>query len=227
MQLENHISPSLICMDVCNLERDIKELEAGGIRMLHVDIVDGYFSPSMPMGLDVVRAVRKRTDLLFDSHVMAVENEFFLDQLLDIGVYQLCFQVETERHICRRLTAIKSKGVRAGVALSPATPLASIEYALDLCDFVLLMRINPGFAGFGGESDYAFMNRKIGDLKAMIDERGLDTRITLDGRVRTADIPNLMRLGADLFVAGTASLFKSGFSLKENIDRLRGELAEA
>lgn len=227
MKLADHISPSLICTDLCNIERDVKTLQAGGIGMLHVDIVDGYFSPSMPMGLDVVRKVRGVTDMLFDSHIMAVDNTYFLEELVDIGVWQLCFQAETERHICRRLTFLKNKGVRAGVALTPATPLNVLEYALELCDFVLLMRINPGFAGFGGESDYPFMNRKIRDLKDMINTRGLDCKIELDGRVRTEDIGALRRLGADIFVAGTACLFKKGRSLEENIAVLADELRDA
>lgn len=225
MNMAEHISPSLICTDLCNIERDVTALKAGGIRMLHVDIVDGYFSPSMPMGLDVVRKVRGVTDMLFDAHIMAADNTYFLEELVDIGVWQLCFQAETEKHICRRLSFLKNKGVRAGVALTPATPLDCLEYALELCDFVLLMRINPGFAGFGGEAEYPFMNRKIRALKAMIDARNLDVKIELDGRVRTEDIGALHALGADIFVAGTGCLFKSGNPLARNIEILAQELA--
>lgn len=219
-----HISPSLICMDLCNLERDVRLLEAGGIRLLHVDIVDGYFSPSMPMGLDVIRQVRKKTDLLFDAHVMAVDNDFFLNELLDIGVHRICFQAESERHIARKLSMIRNRGARAGLALSPATPLSCLEYVLDLCDFVLLMMINPGFASFGGETRYDFMLRKIADLKAMIDDRRAPVEIELDGRVKTADLPDLMRAGAELFVAGTGCLFIPGRPLEENIRLLKAEL---
>ena len=220
------ISPSLICMDLCNLERDVGILERAGFGMLHVDIVDGYFSPSMPMGLDVIRQLRKKTALPFDSHVMAMENDYIVEQLLDIGVSTLCFQMETERHVARRLSQIKKAGVKSGVALTPATPPCAVEYALDLCDFVLLMMINPGYAGYGGESRYEFMPRKITELRRMIESRGLDVRIELDGRVATADLPMLSHAGADIFVAGTACLFAGNATLTENVESFKKEIQD-
>ncbi|MCC8180137.1 MAG: ribulose-phosphate 3-epimerase [Planctomycetes bacterium] len=220
------ISPSLICMDLCNLERDVKTLENAGLSMLHVDIVDGYFSPSMPMGLDVVRQLRSKTALPFDCHVMAVDNNYIMEQLLDIGVSTLCFQVETERHIAKKLSIIKNAGVKPGLALSPATPLSSLEYALELCDFVLLMMINPGYAGYGGEARYDFMVRKISDLRQMIEQRGLNIDIELDGRVATRDLPMLRKAGADIFVAGTSCLFSSDAPLAENIELFKKQIAD-
>lgn len=219
------ISPSLICMDLCNLERDVKILEEAGLSMLHVDIVDGYFSPSLPMGLDVVRQLRKKTRLSFDSHVMAMENGYIVDQLVDIGVSSLCFQVETERHIARRLGQLRKSGVRPGVALAPATPLTALDYALELCDFVLLMMINPGYAGHGGEARYDFMLGKIGDLKRVILERGLDVRIELDGRVRTEDLKELRAAGGDVFVAGSSCFFSGDRPLAENIRLFKERIA--
>lgn len=219
------MSPSLICMDLCNLERDVRVLEEAGVAMLHVDIVDGYFSPSLPMGLDVIRQLRKRTDLPFDSHVMAMENDYIVDQLVDIGVSSLCFQVETERHLARRLSQLRKNGVRPGLALSPATPLTTLEYALELCDFVLLMMINPGYAGYGGEARYDFVLRKIGDLKTMIRERGLDVKIELDGRVRTEDLKELRAAGGDIFVAGTSCFFSGDRPLAENIRLFKERIA--
>lgn len=226
MGMLKRISPSLICMDLCNLERDVGVLEKAGFAMLHVDIVDGYFSPSMPMGLDVVRQLRKKTGLLFDAHVMAAENDYFLEQLLDIGVDSLCFHVETERHIAKNLSRIRARGVKAGLALSPGTPLVVLEYALELCDFILLMRINPGYAAFGNESRYDFMDRKISDLKAMIENRGLAAVIELDGRVATSELPRLRELGADIFVGGTSCLFSGSALLEENIGKFKQELAK-
>jgi Pentose-5-phosphate-3-epimerase len=220
------ISPSVICMDLCNLERDVRLLEQAGITMLHVDIVDGYFSPSMPMGLDVVRQLRKKTELPFDAHVMAMENDYFVEQLLDIGVSNLCFHVETERHIAKKLSQIRGHGVKAGLALSPGTPLSVLEYAIELCDFVMLMRINPGFASFGGETRYEFMDQKIRDLKAMIEKRNLLVNIELDGRVATSELSMLRGMGADVFVAGTSCLFSASRSLEENLRIFTQELAE-
>ncbi len=219
------ISPSLICMDLCNLERDVNLLEEAGITMLHVDIVDGYFSHSMPMGVDVIRQLRKKTQLPFDAHVMAMENDYFVEQLLDIGVSNLCVQVETERHVAKKLSQIRAHGVKAGLALSPGTPLSVLEYAIELCDFVLLMRINPGYAGYGNESRYEFMDQKIRDLKAMIEKRNLVVNIELDGRVATRELPMLRGLGGDVFVAGTSCLFAGTGSLEEKIRVFKQELA--
>ena len=128
------LSPSLICLDLCNLERDVKTLEETGIQMLHIDILDGHFSPSMPLGLDTVRQLRARTDLQFDCHVMVTEQDYFIDELLDIGVEQIVFHGETQPHIDGMLNRIHDRGVRAGVALRPATPLSELEYVLEKCD---------------------------------------------------------------------------------------------
>lgn len=125
------LSPSLICLDMCNLEREVKTLEKAGIKMLHVDILDGHFSPSMPLGLDTVRQLRAKTDMFFDCHVMVTEQDYFVDELLDIGVDQIVFHGETQPHIDGMLNRIHAKGVKAGVALKPATPLSELEYVLD------------------------------------------------------------------------------------------------
>ncbi len=120
-------SPSLICFDLCNLERDVHLLDASGIELLHVDILDGHFSPSLPLGLETVRQLRQKTKLQFDVHLMATANENFVDELLDIGVQQLIFHVETEPHVDNLLNKIKSRNVRAGVALKPGTPVSVLD----------------------------------------------------------------------------------------------------
>ena len=177
------ISPSLICLDMCNLESQIRILEQSGINVLHVDILDGHFSPSMPLGLDTVRQLRQKTDMFFDCHVMVENQDFFVDELLDIGVQQIVFHAETQPHIDGMINRIHAKGVKAGIALKPSTPLSTVEYVLDKCDSVLLMLINPGYAFLKGEKQVAYADRKIRQLRQMIDERGLDTKIELDGRI--------------------------------------------
>ena len=219
--MNESITPSLICSDLCNPEASVKALEETGCQMLHVDILDGYFSPSMPLGLDTVRQLRKKTSLAFDAHVMAVDNTFFMEELADIGVHRMCFQVETERHISHKLTWLREKGIKAGVALAPATPVSVLEYVLEQCDFVLLMMINPGYASSAKESVRDSLKKKVGDLHAMIAERGLPTTITIDGRTYLDAIPGYAAAGASTFVAGTSSLFrKNGLSLKENYQAL-------
>ena len=200
------ISPSLICLDMCNLESQIRILEKSGIKMLHVDILDGHFSPSMPLGLDTVRQLRAKTNLEFDCHVMVTEQDYFVNELLDIGVQQLIFHAETQPHIDGMLNRIHAKGVRAGVALKPSTPLNVLEYVIEKCDTVLLMLINPGYAFVKGEKQTVYAERKIKDLRKMIKSRGLDTKIELDGRISSQNIEDWGADLADIFVTGSTCL---------------------
>ena len=201
-------TPSLITLDLCNLESQVRVLEKEGIEMLHVDILDGHFSPSMPLGLDTVRQLRDKTDLAFDCHVMVTEQDYFVNELLDIGVQQIVFHAETQPHIDGMLNRIHEKGVRAGVALKPATPLCVLEYVLEKCDTVLLMLINPGYAFVKGEQPVPYGGRKIRELKKMIGERGLDTKISLDGRISPEVVRTYGKDLADQFVIGSTCLKK-------------------
>lgn len=218
-------SPSLICLDLCNLESQARILEAGGVEMLHVDILDGHFSPSMPLGLDTVRQLRGKTDLAFDCHLMVTEQDYFVDELLDIGVQQIVFHAETQPHIDGMLNRIHAKGVRAGVALKPATPLSTLEYVLEKCDTVLLMLINPGYAFSKGEKQVAYGARKIAELRRMIEARGLETKIELDGRVSPDNIRAYGKGLADTFVVGSTCIRRAELarSLAE-LDALRNEI---
>lgn len=212
------LSPSLICLDMCNLESQVRALEAGGVEMLHVDILDGHFSPSMPLGLDTVRQLRAKTNLAFDCHVMVTAQDYFVDELLDIGVEQIVFHAETQPHIDGMLNRIHARGVRAGVALKPATPLNTLEYVLEKCDTVLLMLINPGYAFVKGEKQVTYADRKIRELRAMIDSRGLDTKIELDGRISPQNLRDWGGGAADIFVAGSTCLDRA--ALGESLGRL-------
>ena len=219
------ISPSLICLDMCNLESQVRILEKSGISMLHVDILDGHFSPSMPLGLDTVRQLRAQTNLAFDCHVMVTEQDYFVDELLDIGVQQLVFHAETQPHIDGMLNRIHARGVRAGVALKPSTPLSVLEYVLEKCDSVLLMLINPGYAFVKGEKQTVYAERKIKDLRKMIDERGLNTKIELDGRISLENIQNWGGGLADIFVTGSTCLKRDDLEGSFNtINELRRNL---
>lgn len=202
------LSPSLICLDMCNLEREVKTLEKAGIKVLHVDILDGHFSPSMPLGLDTVRQLRAKTDMFFDCHVMVTEQDYFVDELLDIGVDQIVFHGETQPHIDGMLNRIHAKGVKAGVALKPATPLSELEYVLDKCDTVLLMLINPGYAFVKGEKQVTYADRKIRELRKMITDRGLKTKIEVDGRISPDNIRTYGKSDVDIFVTGSTCIKK-------------------
>ena len=219
------ISPSLICLDMCNLESQIRILEQSGIQVLHVDILDGHFSPSMPLGLDTVRQLRQKTDMFFDCHVMVENQDFFVDELLDIGVQQIVFHAETQPHIDGMINRIHAKGVKAGIALKPSTPLSTVEYVLDKCDSVLLMLINQGYAFLKGEKQVAYADRKIRQLRQMINERGLDTKIELDGRISPDNIRTYGKNLADVFVTGTTCLDRNDLSGSfARLEQLRREI---
>jgi ribulose-phosphate 3-epimerase len=214
------LSPSLICLDMCNLQAQAETLERAGTGVLHVDIIDGYFSPSLPLGLETVKQLKNRTSMLFDAHVMATANDYFVDELLDIGAAQIVFHIETEPHADHQLKKIKERGVRAGVALKPATPLSELEYVLEYCDSVLLMLINPGYAWSAYERQVPYAERKIKSLAAMIRERGLNTGIIVDGRVSLQNVADFTVLGVSQFVLGSTCLKPD--DLPGGMEKLRG-----
>ncbi|MDR1133895.1 MAG: ribulose-phosphate 3-epimerase [Synergistaceae bacterium] len=213
------LSPSLICLDMCNLQSQAETLERAGTDVLHADIIDGHFSPSLPLGLETVRQLKSRTGMQLDSHVMATENDYFVDELLDIGAAQIVFHIETEPHADHQLKKIKERGVRAGVALKPATPLRELEYILEYCDSVLLMLINPGYAWSAYERQVPYAERKIKSLADMIRERGLNTGIIVDGRVSLQNVADFTALGASQFVLGSTCLKHD--DLRGGMEKLR------
>ncbi len=219
------LSPSLICLDMCNLEKEVKILESAGIKMLHVDILDGHFSPSMPLGLDTVRQLRAKTNLFFDCHVMVTEQDFFVDELLDIGVDQIVFHGETQPHIDGMINRIHERGVKAGVALKPSTSLTELEYVLEKCDTVLLMLINPGYAFVKGEKQVVYADRKIRELRKLIRERGLSTKIEIDGRISPQNIQTYGKEDVDIFVTGSTCIKKDNLQQSlEDLMKLRNSV---
>lgn len=188
------------------LEQQIRELEDSGIEMLHIDILDGYFSPSMPLGFEVIKQLRQITDLEFDCHLMVEKQEYFVNELLNIGVQQIVFHAEVCEHVDGMLNTIRSAGVRTGVALKPSTSLNTLDYVIEKCDAVLLMLINPGYASSAHESQVSYADKKIKDLRTMINERNLDTKIEIDGRISFANIEKYGKGDVDLFVCGTTCL---------------------
>ena len=214
------LSPSLMCMDLCNLEDSVNEISKLDIDMLHIDIIDGYFSPSMPISINMVRGLRKITNIPFDIHLMVKKNDFFIKEFIDIGVQYLCFQYESENHIDLQLNHIRNCGIKAGIALTPATPISVLEYVIEKCDFVLLMIINPGYAENNTEKQVSYAYRKIQDCKSFIDIKGLDVSIEVDGRVSIDSIPYLIEAGADTLVLGNTSLFSGKKNVNENMKQI-------
>lgn len=210
------ISPSVMCADLVNLENSIKELEAIGVDSLHIDLIDGLFSPSMPLGIDTVKKLRKITNMEFDVHIMSMNNELFINEMLDIGAESITFHYESSFHTDRLINLVKRSGAKVGVALNPATSLSVLDYILPQCDSILLMLINPGFATDKGEKQVSYADKKVKDLSELIRKNNLDVKIQVDGRVSLETIPKLVSAGADSLVVGSTSLFIPGNTISEN-----------
>ena len=203
------LEPSVICCDLCNLEADVNRLKAAGVSALHIDVLDGAFSPSLPVGLDTFIELSKRVDLPFDVHVMSNNNEWFIDKCIEMNPARICFQCEGERHIARMVSKIRAAGISPGLAFAPSTDLSAGGYALHDCDYILLMRIEPGYASVKNEKKFSFMRQKIQDARRRLDEIRTGMGIVIDGRVSFEDIPELISDGADTLVCGSKSIFAS------------------
>ena len=217
------ISPSLMCADLCNAEDAVEELRTLGVDMLHFDIMDARFTSNLPLGLELMRQLRRRTALPFDVHLMVEDNEFFVNEVLRIGVWQLSVHAESATHLDRILGMIRETGTKAGVALNPATPIDHLEYVLEKLDFVMLMTVNPGFSG-QRLVDSAF--RKIRTCRTFLAERGLPIPIEVDGNVSFQNIPAMVASGAETLVCGSSSLFSAASSLSDSMSRLRASIAD-
>jgi ribulose-phosphate 3-epimerase len=213
------ISPSMMCVDALNLEAELRRVETLGIDMLHMDVMDARFVPNMPLGLGVLERLRAKTKLPIDVHLMVADNDFFIDLLRDCRVDRISVHVESCQHLDRTLARIRESGPQAGAALNPTTPLSAIEFALERLDYVLIMTVNPGFAG---QKMTPASIRKIADCRRWLDDRGYrHLPIQVDGNVSFENIPAMVAAGAANLVAGTSSIFHGSAGWGENMARMR------
>ncbi len=195
------LAPSILSADFTRLAEEIHAVKEGGATVLHVDVMDGRFVPNITIGLPVVRSIRKITDLTIDCHLMISEPGVYAVEFVKAGANMVSVHVEADVHLHRTLTAIREAGGQSGIAINPATPLVSIEEALPFADFILLMSVNPGF---GGQKFIHTVIDKLRRLRRMIDERGLLTRIEIDGGIDAGNIKKIVESGAEIIVAGSA-----------------------
>jgi ribulose-phosphate 3-epimerase len=195
------IAPSILSADFARLGEEIAAAEAGGASLIHCDVMDGHFVPNLTIGLPVIKSLRRTTRLPLDTHLMISEPGRYAEQFVDAGANMVSVHVEIDAHLNRTLMAIKNKGAQAGVVVNPATPLSLLEESLGVADYILLMSVNPGF---GGQKFIPSVLDKVRRLRRMIDERGLQTRIEIDGGVDRTNIGEVTAAGAEIIVAGTA-----------------------
>ncbi len=212
------IAPSILSADFTRLGEEIAAIREGGATVLHFDVMDGQFVPNITVGLPVLKSVRKATDMTIDCHLMIEEPSRYAAEFVRQGADMVSVHVEADVHLQRTLTAIREAGGKSGIAINPATSLSALEEGLPYADFILLMSVNPGF---GGQKFILTMIDKLRRLRRMIDERGFETRIEIDGGIDATNIGKIVESGAEIIVAGSA-VFGGGKpteAVKELIDK--------
>lgn len=215
------LEPSILSADLTRLGEQVREGEAAGIEGFQVDVMDGRFVPNITFGPGVVRAMRPLVSGILDVHLMIVEPERYLVDFADAGADRLMVHQEATVHLHRVLQQIRELGAEAAVAINPSTPLSVLQDVLDLTDVIQVMTVNPGF---GGQPFIHSQLEKIRRLRQMLEERGLDIGIAVDGGIDPTTAPLVVQAGATILVAGS-SIYNSKASVAENVTALRESVA--
>ncbi|MED4141549.1 ribulose-phosphate 3-epimerase [Priestia megaterium] len=212
------IGPSLMCADMGVLKETVIRLDQAGVDFFHLDVMDGSFVPNFTMGPDLIKSIRPYTNKPFDVHLMVKNPENHLDTFIEAGANMISVHAEATEHLQRTLQTIRDKGLKAGVALNPSTPIEELKYVIDTVDYITVMTVNPGFAG---QKFIPLMYQKVKDLKHLFDKEGYNIDIQVDGNIGYETIPGVIENGANMLVCGTSSLFKSEITFEEAVSQLK------
>ncbi len=212
------IAPSILSADFANLAREIEKVESAGADVMHLDVMDGHFVPNITIGPPVVASIRKITKLPLDAHLMINKPDRYLDAFIQAGVNWLSVHFEADTHLDRTLNHLKNNGIKAGVAINPATSLSCLEEVLPLADFVLIMTVNPGF---GGQKFIPSMLKKISQLRESVVSNGYRTRIEVDGGIGLDNLQSVLSAGAEVIVSGSA-IFGSPKGASKAVEEMKG-----
>lgn len=207
------LSPSILSADFGTLRDDLRVLEEAGTKYLHFDMMDGDFVPNISFGMPVIQSVRKDNHCFFDVHMMVSEPGRYIDAVADAGADGITVHQEACTHLDRTLQQIRERGLKAGVALNPATPISTLDCVLPMLDLVLIMSVNPGF---GGQKLIPYTIEKIRALRKRADALGLALNIGIDGGVTLDNVQEIKDAGANFFIAGSA-VFKPRERMAENV----------
>ena len=198
------LAPSILAADFTKLGDEIRAVKEGGAPWLHIDVMDGLFVPSISFGQPVVKSLRPASDLFFDVHMMVQDPGRYVEDFHKAGADGITVHAEACTHLDRTLEMIRERGIRAGVALNPATPLSALDYVYGRVDMILVMTVNPGF---GGQAMIPAMYEKVRTLRGILREKGLEEKIDIqvDGGINTSTIGRAAEAGANVIVAGSAS----------------------
>lgn len=208
---KNYLSPSILSADFAHLGEDIRKAEAAGVPYLHYDVMDGMFVPSISFGMPVLKSVRKITDLVLDVHLMIEDPDRYIDDFVKCGADIITVHYEACKDVKKTLQMIRDRGVKAGVTIKPNTPNRVLADLLDQVDMVLLMTVEPGF---GGQAYIPSSTEKIRELRRMLDERGLQTDLEVDGGIKKENLQMVLDAGANVIVAGSAIF---GGDIEQNV----------
>lgn len=213
------LAPSLLAADFFDLKSQIEELNKTKVKYLHLDIMDGNFVPNISYGPDIIKQLRKHTNMIFDTHLMIENPENFIDQFVDAGSDIISFHPETTKHPNRLANYIKSKGIKVGVVLNPNIDENILKYLLDDIDLVLIMSVVPGF---GGQKFIPQVMDKIKRVREIIDNSGRDIILEIDGGIKIDNVNSVVEAGIDLVVAGSAVFNENGIT--ENVESFYREM---